>query len=94
MVRSRVLARDVAQVLADLRISRNPREMRLAIDPWTRTLAQEAPPLRIVRFSGEALTHGVEAHEVEAAMSPRGAARAARCTGFESRPTVRSGHPG
>ncbi|MFO0828083.1 MAG: hypothetical protein U0572_08025 [Phycisphaerales bacterium] len=29
--------------------------------------AQSSPPLRIVRISGEALTHGVETHEAEGA---------------------------
>lgn len=45
----------------------NPWEVWLAIDPWARKPAQSSPPLRIVRFSGEALTHGVETHEIEGA---------------------------
>lgn len=43
----------------------NPWEVWMAIDPWARKPAQNYPPLRIVRFSGEALTHGVEMHMVE-----------------------------
>lgn len=45
----------------------NPSEVWLAVDPWARKPAQSSPPMRIVRFSGEALTHGVETHEVEGA---------------------------
>lgn len=45
----------------------NPWEVWLSIDPWARKPAQTSPPLQIVRFSGEALTHGVETHEVEGA---------------------------
>ena len=45
----------------------NPWEVWLAIDPWARKPAQSSPPLRIVRFSGNALTHGAEAHEIEGA---------------------------
>lgn len=45
----------------------NPWEVWLAIDPWARKPAQGSPPQRIVRFSGDALTHGVETHEIEGA---------------------------
>ena len=45
----------------------NPWEVWLAIDPWARKPAPGFPPLRIVRCSGAALTHGVEHHEVEGA---------------------------
>lgn len=42
-----------------------PFEVWLALDPRARRPQVDAPPLRIVRFSGQALTAGVEAHLVE-----------------------------
>ena len=43
----------------------NPWEVWMAIDPWSRKPSQAVPPLRIVRFSGEALAFGVETHHIE-----------------------------
>lgn len=37
----------------------------MAIDPWARKPTQSVPPLRIVRFSGDALAFGVEHHRIE-----------------------------
>lgn len=42
-----------------------PSEIWLAIDRRTRRPSLESPPLRLVRFSGEALTAGVEHHRIE-----------------------------
>ena len=43
----------------------NPWEVWLAIDPSARKPAQNTPPLRIVRFSGKALSYGIETHAIE-----------------------------
>ena len=42
-----------------------PPEVWVAVARGTRTPAVDQPPLRIVRFSGEAFTEGVEHHRVE-----------------------------
>lgn len=42
-----------------------PHEVWMAIDVKARRPKEEIIPLRIVRFSGEALTTGIEEHEVE-----------------------------
>ena len=42
-----------------------PHEIWMALDRRTRRPAVDYPPLRIVRFSGEALTAGVEEHTLE-----------------------------
>lgn len=42
-----------------------PSQVWIAIDRHARAPAAEWPPMRIVRFGGEALTTGVEVHEVE-----------------------------
>ena len=42
-----------------------PHEVWIALDRRTRKPAIDYPPLRIVRFSGEALTAGVEEHALE-----------------------------
>ena len=42
-----------------------PFEVWMAIDVRARRPRRKTPPLRIVRFSGEALTAGVETHKVE-----------------------------
>jgi predicted transcriptional regulator of viral defense system len=42
-----------------------PAEVWLAIDRKARHPRLDTPPLRVVRFSGPALTHGVEEHTVE-----------------------------
>lgn len=42
-----------------------PFEVWLALDPRARRPRVDAPPLRIVRFSGHALSQGVEEHRVE-----------------------------
>jgi predicted transcriptional regulator of viral defense system len=42
-----------------------PFEVWMAIDPKARKPRVDHPPVRIVRFSGEALTFGVEEHRVE-----------------------------
>jgi len=45
--------------------TQNPTEVWLAIDRRSRVPRVQWPPLRIVRFSGRALTDGVEVHEIE-----------------------------
>ena len=45
--------------------SQAPFEVWLAIDRKSRLPQSEAPPMRIVRFSGTALTWGVEEHRIE-----------------------------
>jgi predicted transcriptional regulator of viral defense system len=45
--------------------TQSPYEVWMAIDVKARRPKEEIIPLRIVRFSGEALTAGVEGHEVE-----------------------------
>lgn len=47
--------------------TQSPHEVWLAIDVKARKPTADWPPLRIVRFSGAALTHGVEAHVIEGA---------------------------
>jgi predicted transcriptional regulator of viral defense system len=42
-----------------------PHQIWIALPRGTRTPAIDYPPLRVVRFSGEALTAGVEAHNLE-----------------------------
>lgn len=59
----------VACLLSALRFhdltTQAPYEVWMAIDVKARRPKEEIIPLRIVRFSGEALTTGVERHEVE-----------------------------
>ncbi len=43
----------------------NPFEVWIALDQDVRRPQAEYPPLRIVRFSGKALTEGVERHRIE-----------------------------
>ena len=61
--------RGVISLLSALRFhgltTQNPHEVWLAIDVKARKPAADWPPIHIVRFSGEALTYGVEAHTVE-----------------------------
>jgi predicted transcriptional regulator of viral defense system len=45
--------------------TQNPYEVWIAIGVKARKPVADWPPLRIVRFSGEALTYGVEPHEIE-----------------------------
>ncbi len=45
--------------------SQGPFEVWLAIDLRKRKPRVEHPPLRIVRFSGEALTRGIGMHDIE-----------------------------
>jgi predicted transcriptional regulator of viral defense system len=42
-----------------------PSQVWLAVDRRARRPALKYPPLRVVRFSGTALTEGVESHEIE-----------------------------
>jgi len=42
-----------------------PSRVWIALDRRARKPSQEWPPMRVVRFSGEALTEGVETHTVE-----------------------------
>lgn len=42
-----------------------PFEIWMALDPATRRPRPSSPPLRIVRFSGRALTEGIEEHTIE-----------------------------
>lgn len=43
----------------------NPSEVWMALDQDVRRPQVEYPPLRIVRFSGKALTEGIERHRIE-----------------------------
>ncbi len=45
--------------------TQNPHEVWIAIDVKARKPVADWPPFRIVRFSGEALTYGVESHMIE-----------------------------
>jgi len=45
--------------------TQSPHEVWLAIDVKARKPKADWPPLRIVRFSGEARTFGVESHDIE-----------------------------
>jgi predicted transcriptional regulator of viral defense system len=45
--------------------TQNPHEVWMAIDPKARRPRTGYPPLRIVRFSGAALTEGIKQHRVE-----------------------------
>jgi len=45
--------------------TQNPHELWLAVPNKARSPRMDYPPLRIVRFSGSALTEGVEAHTVD-----------------------------
>ena len=45
--------------------TQSPYEIWLAIDPKARRPRVGYPPLRIVRFSGEALTEGIKQHRIE-----------------------------
>jgi predicted transcriptional regulator of viral defense system len=45
--------------------TQNPTDVWLAIDRRARAPRVDWPPLRIVRFSGRALTDGIETHEIE-----------------------------
>jgi predicted transcriptional regulator of viral defense system len=46
--------------------TQNPHEVSMAIDPKARRPRVGYPPLRIVRFSGDALSRGVKQHRIEA----------------------------
>lgn len=45
--------------------TQSPYEVWLALDRNVRRPRMEYPPLRIVRFSGKALTEGIETHKIE-----------------------------
>lgn len=45
----------------------NPSEVWMTVAPAARRPVIDVPPLRVMRFSGAALTHGVETHSVEGA---------------------------
>ena len=66
---SKRVPRGVVCLLSALRFhgltTQSPFEVWMALDVKARKPRVEAPPLRIVRFSGRALTSGVEKHEVE-----------------------------
>jgi predicted transcriptional regulator of viral defense system len=47
--------------------TQNPHQLRLAIDRKARRPSVDYPPLRIVRFSGPALTAGAEQHRIDGA---------------------------
>jgi predicted transcriptional regulator of viral defense system len=61
--------RGVVCLLSALRFhdltTQSPYEVWLAIDRRDRRPTRTTPPLRIVRFSGQALTEGIETHEIE-----------------------------
>jgi predicted transcriptional regulator of viral defense system len=65
----KLIPRGVVCLLSALRFhdltTQAPFEIWLAIDRRDRRPMQRTPPLRIVRFSGRALTDGVELHQVE-----------------------------
>jgi len=66
---SRRVPRGVICLLSALRFheigTANPFEVWMALDQGVRHPQVEYPPLRIVRFSGKALTEGVERHRIE-----------------------------
>jgi len=66
---ARRVPRGVICLLSALRFhgltTQNPHDVWTAIDVKARKPAADWPPIHIVRFSGEALTYGVEAHMVE-----------------------------
>ncbi len=45
--------------------TQNPHEVWMAIDGKARKPVADWPPLHVVRFSGEALTYGIEPHGIE-----------------------------
>lgn len=45
--------------------TQSPHEVWMAIDPKARLPRPDGPPLRIVRYSGPALTEGIETHQVD-----------------------------
>jgi predicted transcriptional regulator of viral defense system len=45
--------------------TQNPHEVWIAVDVKARKPAADWPPLHVVRFSGEALTYGIEPHIIE-----------------------------
>lgn len=45
--------------------TQSPHEVWVAIDVKARKPTPDSPPIRIVRFSGEALTFGADQHELE-----------------------------
>jgi|TARA_B100001750_G_scaffold41797_1_gene30475 predicted transcriptional regulator of viral defense system len=47
--------------------TQSPHEVWIAISPKARPPKIDYPPLRIVRFSGPALTEGIEEHHIEGA---------------------------
>jgi len=47
-----------------------PSEVWIAIHPKDRKPKIDYPPLRVVRFSGDALSEGVEEHEIEGVLVP------------------------
>lgn len=47
-----------------------PAEVWIAIHPKDRKPKIDYPPLRVVRFSGDALTKGIEEHEIEGVLVP------------------------
>lgn len=63
------VAHGVVCLLSALRFhgigTQNPHEVWLAIDVKAWKPVADSPPLRIVRFSGTALTYGVEVHKLE-----------------------------
>jgi predicted transcriptional regulator of viral defense system len=67
---SKRVPRGVICLLSALRFhgltTQNPFEVWLAIDRKARLPRVEAPPLRVLRFSGEALTAGIEEHWIQA----------------------------
>jgi predicted transcriptional regulator of viral defense system len=66
---SRRVPRGIVCLLSALRFheigTANPFEVWIALDQDVRRPQVEYPPLRIVRFSGKALTEGVERHRIE-----------------------------
>ncbi len=65
----KLVPKGVVCLLSALRLhdltTQSPFEVWMAIDEKARQPKFDYPPLRIVRFSGDALTFGVEEHEVE-----------------------------
>lgn len=63
------IPRGIVCLLSALRFhdltTQNPTEIWLAIDHHARTPREPEIPLRVVRFSGAALTAGVEAHKID-----------------------------
>ncbi len=71
---ARLVPRGVVCLLSALQFhqltTQLPREVWLAVDRRAWKPVSDGPPLRIVKFSGRALTEGVEQHRIEGTLVP------------------------